>query len=128
MNPDAGKKHRSIVYRMLEKMTNSHWFKQAIVYQIMIDRFAGFGPGDWRIPGFLGGNLKGIADKLEYLEALGINTLWLSPFYSNAITILKSSRLPPQFNFRSINPLSSTFDVIIYRENRKRWLFLKQER
>ncbi len=69
---------------MTEKMTNSHWFKQAIVYQIMIDRFAGFGAGDWRTPGFLGGNLKGIADKLGYLKDLGINTLWLSPFYETS--------------------------------------------
>ncbi|MGA8178647.1 MAG: alpha-amylase family glycosyl hydrolase [Desulfobacterales bacterium] len=57
------------------------WFKQAIIYHIVIDRFAGFGSGDWNQSGFLGGNLKGITQKLGYLKELGINTLWLSPFY-----------------------------------------------
>jgi cyclomaltodextrinase len=61
-------------------MTNSDWFKQAIVYHVMIDRFAGYGSGDWSKPRFLGGNLKSIAEKLGYLKELGINTLWLSPF------------------------------------------------
>jgi cyclomaltodextrinase len=61
-------------------MTNSDWFKQAIVYHIVIDRFAGFRSGDWNKPEFLGGNIKSITDKLGYLKALGVNTLWLSPF------------------------------------------------
>ena len=61
-------------------MTNSDWFKQAIVYHVMIDRFAGFESGEWNKPGFLGGNLKSITEKLGYLKDLGINTLWLSPF------------------------------------------------
>ena len=61
-------------------MTNSDWFKQAIVYHVVIDRFAGYGSGDWSKPRFLGGNLKSIAEKLGYLKELGINTLWLSPF------------------------------------------------
>jgi cyclomaltodextrinase / maltogenic alpha-amylase / neopullulanase len=65
-------------------MINSGWFKQAIVYQIMIDRFAGCGSGDGNTPGFLGGNINGITDKLGYLKALGINTLWLSPFYQTS--------------------------------------------
>jgi glycosidase len=65
-------------------MTNSDWFKQAIVYQIMIDRFAGFGHRDRNTPGFLGGNLNGITGKLGYLKDLGINTLWLSPFYETS--------------------------------------------
>ena len=65
-------------------MKSSGWFKHAIVYHIMIDRFAGFGPGNRNTPGFLGGNLKGVTEKLGYLKALGINTLWLSPFYETS--------------------------------------------
>ena len=56
------------------------WFKDAIVYHILVDRFAGYNPlGKWDKPVFLGGNLQGVADKLPYLDDLGINTIWLSP-------------------------------------------------
>lgn len=57
------------------------WFNNAIVYHILIDRFAGVtSPQRWEQPEFIGGNLRGIIDKLDYLRALGVNTLWLSPF------------------------------------------------
>lgn len=65
-------------------MADTDWFKQAIVYQIMIDRFAGLKSQEWNKPEFLGGNIKGITEKLGYLKALGVNTLWLSPFYETS--------------------------------------------
>jgi len=56
------------------------WFGDAIVYHILIDRFAGSDTSiDWQKPVFMGGNLKGITSKLPYLCGLGINTIWLSP-------------------------------------------------
>lgn len=56
------------------------WFKDSIVYHIMVDRFAGYNlHRDWQKPVFIGGNLKGIREKLPYLRKLGINTIWLSP-------------------------------------------------
>ncbi|MBN2422094.1 hypothetical protein JXB41_02615 [Candidatus Woesearchaeota archaeon] len=60
------------------------WFKRAVIYQILIDRFAGYDKEkakDWDKPVFTGGNIKGIIEKLPYLKELGINTLWISPFY-----------------------------------------------
>jgi len=63
-------------------MNETDWFKNAIIYHILIDRFAGFkSTKDWDKPIFLGGNLKGIIDKLQYLNELGVNTIWISPFY-----------------------------------------------
>ncbi len=62
-------------------MKTSHWFKDAIIYQILIDRFAGCQSNAWNQPNFLGGNLAGIIEKLPYLQDLGVNTLWISPFY-----------------------------------------------
>jgi len=61
----------------------NHWFKNATAYHLLIDRFAGVPPenqsyGDQPI--FCGGNLKGIINRLDYLQDLGIDTLWLSPF------------------------------------------------
>lgn len=60
------------------------WFKDAIIYHILIDRFAGCKTEGWDSPVFLGGNIKGITAKLPYFEELGINTLWLSPFYKTS--------------------------------------------
>ncbi|KYK29262.1 hypothetical protein AYK20_06125 [Thermoplasmatales archaeon SG8-52-1] len=63
-------------------MYNVSWFKDSIIYHILIDRFAGFkSVENWEKPQFLGGNIKGIIEKLPYLEELGINTIWISPFY-----------------------------------------------
>ena len=58
------------------------WFRDAIGYHILVDRFAGYNQEiNPEKPVFLGGNLIGIADKLDYLTELGINTIWLSPVY-----------------------------------------------
>lgn len=61
------------------------WFKNAVIYQILIDRFAGFKSiKNWGKPEFLGGNIKGIIEKLPYLHNLGVNTIWISPFYKTS--------------------------------------------
>jgi glycosidase len=66
-------------------MNNGCWFKQAIIYHIFIDRFAGYkSENNWDKPVFLGGNLKGITKKLPYLIDLGVNTIMLSPFYKTS--------------------------------------------
>ena len=50
------------------------WWKQSIVYQIWPRSFAD-GNGDGI------GDLAGIASRLDYLAALGVDVLWLSPIY-----------------------------------------------
>ena len=66
-------------------MGGTDWFKNAIIYHILIDRFAGFTSTDnWDKPMFLGGNIKGIIKKLPYLKDLGIDTIWISPFYKTS--------------------------------------------
>lgn len=50
------------------------WWKTAVVYQIYPRSFAdsnGNGVGD----------LKGISQRLDYLTWLGVDAVWLSPFY-----------------------------------------------
>lgn len=59
------------------------WFKKAVIYQIFIDRFNGFEDLTNK-PDFLGGNIKGVTEKLEYLQSLGVNVVWLSPFYKTS--------------------------------------------
>ncbi|UCF49991.1 MAG: hypothetical protein JSU91_00490 [Thermoplasmatales archaeon] len=66
-------------------MSNADWFKDTVIYHILIDRFAGFKSiENWERPEFLGGNIKGIIEKLSYLEGLGIKTIWISPFYKTS--------------------------------------------
>ena len=53
-----------------------HWWHKATIYQIYPKSFAdanGDGIGD----------LKGITSKLDYLQELGINAIWLSPVYDS---------------------------------------------
>ncbi len=68
-------------------MKTNDWLRQAVIYQIFIDRFCRGGkparphpaPAE-QSPEFCGGNLQGVLEKLDYLSELGINTIWLSPF------------------------------------------------
>lgn len=66
-------------------MSQKDWFSSSVIYHIFIDRFAGFSTSqNWDQPVFLGGTIRGIIDKLPYLIDLGINTLWISPFYQTS--------------------------------------------
>ena len=71
------------------------WVKHAVFYQIFPDRFArsedptprhSLRPVGQpsRRTGFQGGDLLGIVDKLDYLEALGVNALYLNPVFALA--------------------------------------------
>lgn len=57
----------------------------AVIYQVFIDRFAGYTDEEnWHNPEFIGGDLEGIRSKLDYLEDLRIDVLWISPFYETS--------------------------------------------
>ncbi len=54
------------------------WYKDAIFYQVHVRAFYdsnGDGIGDFR----------GLAQKLDYLQDLGINTIWLMPFFPSPL-------------------------------------------
>lgn len=68
------------------------WFQDLIIYQIFPDRFfngdQSNDPEDivnWKAKptnnNFYGGDLHGIIDKLDYLEDLGINAIYLNPIF-----------------------------------------------
>ena len=68
-------------------MKNPEWLRTAVTYQVLIDRFfRGRQQGQEgdtaseEAPVFCGGNLHGVAEKLDYLVDLGVNAIWLSPF------------------------------------------------
>ncbi len=55
-------------------MQDREWFKSAVVYQVYPRSFAD-GDGDGI------GDLRGILQHLDHLEALGVDVVWLSPLY-----------------------------------------------
>src|SRR5436189_595484 len=50
------------------------WYKDAIIYQTHVKAFA-----DSNDDGI--GDFYGLTSRLDYLQDLGVNTLWLQPFY-----------------------------------------------
>lgn len=88
------------------------WYKTGIMYQIFVDRFRNGNPdgkianlkkrslihGDWTDTpfylktsegkidrwNFFGGNLKGVIEKIPYLEELGVSILYLNPIFEAA--------------------------------------------
>jgi len=55
-----------------------HWYKDAIIYELHIKAFCdnnGDGIGDF----------AGLLQKLDYLQELGVNVIWLLPFYPSPL-------------------------------------------
>ncbi|MFE7230378.1 glycoside hydrolase family 13 protein [Streptomyces sp. NPDC057596] len=57
---------------------NPDWWRQAVVYQVYPRSFADF-DGDGL------GDLRGITGRLPHLAALGVDAVWLSPFYPSEL-------------------------------------------
>lgn len=63
---------------IIDDSNPDNWWKQAVIYQIYPRSFAdenGDGLGD----------LAGITKHMDYLEKLGVDALWLSPFYPSQL-------------------------------------------
>jgi neopullulanase len=87
------------------------WIRDAVFYQIFPDRFASSSrvpkPGSlepWDAPptvhGFKGGDLLGIVERLDYLEALGINAIYLNPIFASA-----SNHRYHTYDYMAVDPL-----------------------
>jgi maltose alpha-D-glucosyltransferase/alpha-amylase len=58
--------------------SDPHWYRSSIFYEVLVRGFydsSGDGIGD----------LRGITSKLDYLEWLGVDCLWLLPFYKSPL-------------------------------------------
>ena len=58
--------------------TNTQWFRTAVFYEVLVRSFKdsnGDGIGDF----------KGLESKLDYLQWLGVDCLWLPPFYDSPL-------------------------------------------
>jgi len=96
------------------------WVKHAIFYQIFPDRFArssrtkhprGIAFKPWGTSpdeqGFQGGDLRGVADKLDYLQSLGITALYLNPIFASA-----SNHRYHTFDYYQVDPLLGGNDAL----------------
>jgi len=54
------------------------WYKDAIIYQLHIKAF--YDSNDDGI-----GDFRGLTEKLDYVKDLGVNTIWLLPFYPSPL-------------------------------------------
>jgi maltose alpha-D-glucosyltransferase / alpha-amylase len=54
------------------------WYKDAVIYQLHVRTFC-----DSNADGI--GDFRGLTSKLDYLQELGINALWLLPFYPSPL-------------------------------------------
>ena len=57
---------------------SAYWYKDAIIYQLHIKAF--YDANDDGI-----GDFRGLAEKLDYVRDLGVNTIWLLPFYPSPL-------------------------------------------
>jgi alpha-glucosidase len=93
--PDAGD------FRLTTFGGAADWARDAVVYQVFLDRFADSGaprewptwalPAEWTDPvdtrkgriarQLYGGDLDGVAAHLDHVEALGANAIYLTPFF-----------------------------------------------
>src|SRR3972149_10815171 len=97
------------------------WVQDAIFYQIFPDRFANGDPSNdpanvqsWGSPptlsGFQGGDLRGVRQRLDYLQDLGITAIYLNPVfaagsnhrYNTADYLRISHRLGTMDDFRDL--------------------------
>ena len=89
------------------------WVKHAVFYQVFPDRFArsekakhpkGIQFLEWgsdpALQGYQGGDLYGVADRLDYLKDLGITAIYLNPIFSSA-----SNHRYHTFDYFEVDPL-----------------------
>ncbi|MGH3437100.1 MAG: maltose alpha-D-glucosyltransferase [Sciscionella sp.] len=81
----------------------AEWFKTAVFYEVLVRAFHdsnGDGTGD----------LRGLAEKLDYLQWLGVDCLWLPPFYASP---LRDGGYDIS-DFRAVLPEFGTVDDFVY--------------
>jgi maltose alpha-D-glucosyltransferase/alpha-amylase len=83
----------------VEPLKDRLWYKDAIVYQLHIKAF--FDANDDGL-----GDFQGLAEKLDYVKDLGVNTIWLLPFYPSP---LRDDGYDVA-DYRNVNPLYGSLE------------------
>jgi len=106
----------------MTKFSTPEWVKDAVFYQIFPDRFARSQavpkPSNlepWDSPptrhGFKGGDLLGVAEHLDYLQALGITAIYFNPIFQSAANHRYSTH-----DYYQVDPIlggNETFRVLL---------------
>ena len=90
---------------------HTHWWQRGIIYQIYPRSFMD-GNGDGI------GDLAGIAGRLDYLEWLGVDAVWLSPFYPSPMADFGYD----VSNYVDVHPMFGTlgdFDRLVAEAHRR---------
>ncbi|MDU8885056.1 alpha-glucosidase [Yeosuana sp. MJ-SS3] len=75
---ESTKQSESIASEVVESERNSTWWKEGVLYQIYPQSFK-----DTDGDGF--GDFRGVIEKLDYLESLGITMVWMNPFFESPL-------------------------------------------
>jgi cyclomaltodextrinase len=57
------------------------WFRDAIIYHLLVDRFAGCAMTTCEEPIHAGGTIRGVIERLDHIVDLGFNAIWISPIF-----------------------------------------------
>ena len=76
----------------VELTTEVDDWRDEVIYQVLVDRFGNGDRGNDHnvrltdLARYQGGDWRGLEDRLDYLEELGVTTLWISPVIRNVDT------------------------------------------
>ena len=92
---------------MVQSMSDPDWWKKAVFYQIYPRSFH-----DSNNDGI--GDLAGITDRLKYIANLGVDAIWISPFFQSPMADFGYDIS----DYRTVDPLFGTnkdFDLLLSR-------------
>lgn len=84
-----------------DTIDESGWWRNAVVYQVYVRSFAD-GNGDGT------GDIAGLRSRLDYLSELGVDALWMNPWYDSP---LRDGGYDVA-DYRKINPLFGTVEEV----------------
>ncbi|MQA83662.1 MAG: DUF3459 domain-containing protein [Streptosporangiales bacterium] len=111
-NPASGRRseQRNTASDAREQSAGTKWWRDAVVYETYVRSFAD-GNGDGV------GDLPGIRSRLPYLRDLGVDALWLTPFYTSPMV----DHGYDVADYRDVDPLFGTledFDALLTEAHR----------
>lgn len=107
-NKTSKQKYNNLVCYVIETI---HWWQNAVIYQIYPRSFC-----DSNQDGV--GDLQGILNKLDYLVFLGIDAVWISPFFKSPMKDFGYDIM----DYQAIDPLFGTlqdFDILLEAAHQK---------
>ncbi|KAJ3847881.1 glycoside hydrolase family 13 protein [Lentinula lateritia] len=104
----------SMLFTAVFAASADEWMKRSI-YQIVTDRFAlgnGSSPScDTSEKKYCGGNWQGIISKLDYIQSMGFDAIWISPVVENIDGAMSGDKAYHGYWTQNINSLNSNFGL-----------------